>query len=447
MVDTNTSSSSSPPTIGLHPKESHLKYQRVSQDWIKAPIMTSFKASLYSFVLLILLHIINAEISPLARKESPLSTFKKGASLNRTRSSSYNDKCPEGCSCFYVQFDEAPGNKAIWVNCEEMTSKMTFLPPATVLPDEIWALDVTLNLITRLDTMDTLPTLRWFKISGNSLTRIEPNAFDNVASLEDLDLSFNNISELPNDIFSKLTNLKVLRLDHNHLQHLSEVIFDNSRELEELDLSYNPLKILYQEWFTSLQNLRALNVAHTGLMTIDHDTFHFTSSLEELDLSENNFSLVPNAGLKIIPNLKRLKLNGNPIKYINDESFEMLHSLQELEVCQSPRLTEIQAKSFSDLKNLRILIIGENPELVHIDSWAFYGITNFTVTSDSRNRIKPGALNLRHISLAGNRLQTLSQFSLPWCSLEFLDLRRNPWSCNCSLSWIHDCFPIHGDPR
>lgn len=384
------------------------------------------------------------------KHELSIQKATSGKNITRHKSSGkYSGVCPEGCVCFYVEVYKIPNvpSKAVWVNCEELNSRMTYLPPATVLPEDIWALDVTLNQITNLNVMDSLPTLRFLKISANSLQRLEPLVFDNVSSLEELDLSYNNLTELPEGIFGKLTRLRVLKLQYNHIRHLSWDTFDDNRELEELDLSHNPLKIIYQEWFKNLEQLRILNVAATGLMTIDHETFHFTTGLQQLDLSENLLSAVPNYGLKMIHNLKKLILNENPIKSINDESFEMLFTLEDLELCNLPKLTEIQAKSFSDLRNLKKLTIADNPNLVHIDPYAFYGIINFTVTSDSRDRIKSHQINLKHISLSGNRLSSLNQFSFPWCSLEFLDLRKNPWNCTCSLSWIHDCFPVMGDPR
>lgn len=52
-------------------------------------------------------------------------------------------------------------------------------------------------------------------------------------------------------------------------------------------------------------------------------------------------------------------------------------------------------------------------------------------------RIHPAAfasnLALKRVDLSGNGLETLDPATLRWELLEHLNLRDNPWNCNCSL--------------
>lgn len=73
------------------------------------------------------------------------------------------------------------------------------------------------------------------------LEPLEENAFDNQHSLEELDLSGNEIIKLPDKVFKNLHNLKTLNLAFNQIHELPKSIFDNLTSLTELALGMNNL--------------------------------------------------------------------------------------------------------------------------------------------------------------------------------------------------------------
>lgn len=354
--------------------------------------------------------------------------------------SSSNSTCPSLCTCFAaVEYTHVDPN-AVWVSCEARKlspSSLQNFPNASHLPDKMTCLDLTFNNITILNKTGVIDNLRYLKVSANSIQVIDEHAFEGIAKLETLDVSYNNISSIPLNALKPLTNLKVLDLSNNHIEDIPKRAFDHNTQLEQLILSHNPIKIVFPAWFETLSSLRVLHITQAQLFSLIPETFSKSRQLEDLDLSGNLFQEVPNNALRLLPNLKTLKLNNNQLKVLREESFQHLTSLVELEICQNEHLVEIHKKTFGGLVNLRNLTVAMNHDLVFIDPAAFHGIYNTT------------NFNLRHLSLRTNSLSQLPGYSLPFLKLDFLDLRQNPWDCDCNFMWIRK-IPMNilvGDPR
>lgn len=350
-------------------------------------------------------------------------------------------KCPDSCTCFVAaEYVYSVGEDAVWVNCERNKldpSALQKFPNATFLPELTAALDVSFNNITTLNLTDVILNLRYLKLSANSIQNVDEHAFEGTPNLEKLILSYNNISSLPLNAVKPLTNLKELDLSNNRIQNIPRRAFDYNTKLEQLILSHNPIKIVYAQWFESLSSLRDLKLNQAMLFSLEAGTFKGLNQLQSLDLSGNLFQSVPNDALRFLPNLKSLKLNNNNIKTLTEDSFQFMTSLTDLEICQNEHLVEIHKKAFGGLVNLRNLTIAENHDLVFIDPAAFRGIYNST------------NFNLRHLSLRTNSLSELHGYSLPFQKLDFLDLRQNPWQCDCNFLWIRKISTdtLIGDPR
>ncbi|KAK9394246.1 leucine-rich repeat and fibronectin type III domain-containing protein 1-like [Crotalus adamanteus] len=88
-----------------------------------------------------------------------------------------------------------------------------------------------------------LPNLRHLILSNNQLQDISPAAFDDfVGTLEDLDLSYNNLVRVPWDTIHRLHNVNSLSLDHNLIDFVPEGVFTNLLKLARLDMTSNKLK-------------------------------------------------------------------------------------------------------------------------------------------------------------------------------------------------------------
>ncbi|NXN96200.1 LRFN1 protein, partial [Rhinopomastus cyanomelas] len=90
-----------------------------------------------------------------------------------------------------------------------------------------------------------LASLRHLILANNQLATIEPSAFAAFAStVEDLDLSHNNLPALPWDAVAAMGSLATLTLDHNLLERVPAGAVARLPRLARLDLTANRLRAL-----------------------------------------------------------------------------------------------------------------------------------------------------------------------------------------------------------
>lgn len=93
------------------------------------------------------------------------------------------------------------------------------------------------------DHFKGLTNLRHLILANNQLHSISPHAFDDfLATLEDLDLSYNNLIEVPWETIGRLTNVNTLNMDHNLIENVPQGVFTNLHKLARLDMTSNKLK-------------------------------------------------------------------------------------------------------------------------------------------------------------------------------------------------------------
>ena len=103
----------------------------------------------------------------------------------------------------------------------------------------------------------------------------------------ELQLSFNDLSALPKEIFANLTNLQSLSLSINRIDELIPGTFDNLTNLNALYLDNNDLSILPPEIFSGLP-LEALFLSYNHLNELPSDIFHDISNLRALGVDSND---------------------------------------------------------------------------------------------------------------------------------------------------------------
>ena len=113
-------------------------------------------------------------------------------------------------------------------------------------------LDLSLNLCTNVSGEFLLffPNLEWLDISKNSLwISLDPDVYPNVSrlfstqtKLEYLDMSYNKLYTLPENIFTPTSNLKTLKVSRNYLDSWNSNL--TSPGFEHLDLRQNNLRYL-----------------------------------------------------------------------------------------------------------------------------------------------------------------------------------------------------------
>ncbi|NXF14093.1 LFN1L protein, partial [Smithornis capensis] len=107
------------------------------------------------------------------------------------------------------------------------------------------ALHLDSNRLTSIqeDHLKGLVNLRHLILSNNQLSFISPRSLDDfVETIEDLDLSYNNLVDVPWGTIARLANANTVSLDHNLIEFVPEGIFSNLHKLARLDMTSNKLK-------------------------------------------------------------------------------------------------------------------------------------------------------------------------------------------------------------
>lgn len=175
-------------------------------------------------------------------------------------------------------------------------------------------------------------------------------------------LNGNDIKELPNGIFDKLTNLERLDLSANRLVTLPKGLLKNLNNIKEFSASSNKIKELPEGVFDGLTKLTSIGITNNEIEKLPENIFKDTSSLKGLYLYENKIKELP----KSIGNLK--KLEGLHVYKNSIESIPL--ELKELKLLRNLDLSgnyikEIPSEVYNSLKNLERVNLNDN-ELTEI---------------------------------------------------------------------------------
>lgn len=131
---------------------------------------------------------------------------------------------------------------------------------------EIIVLSVTNCNIKKVSNIKlSLPSLVELDLSGNDLGEIESSIFENLRSLEYLNLSNMNLSQFDfNLIFKQQHRLRMLNISHNHLKQI-DLTFPKECIVENLYLEENDLTEIHNLILVHLQMLTKLSISRNQL--------------------------------------------------------------------------------------------------------------------------------------------------------------------------------------
>ncbi|XP_037087140.1 platelet glycoprotein V-like [Pollicipes pollicipes] len=244
-----------------------------------------------------------------------------------------------------------------------------------------------------------LPALETLLLDKNLLREIDPSALQGLKHLVRLDLGFNKLSTLDPELFAG-TAIRELSLHYNPLVTLDAGLFIFLPHLQVLDLDSTDLSALPAGLLAVNQRLVTLLLPHNHLTAVPAETLSEATSLRTLDMSGNKLESVPSAGLAVVPSLRRLILSSmSSLRRLEANAFSGLDELEEL-LCQFNGLTEVDESAFKDTLSGEYLA-----RLVRVD-------------------------------LKENSLTRISRDLLPWERMDYVDLERNPWTCDCEMDWV-----------
>jgi hypothetical protein len=100
----------------------------------------------------------------------------------------------------------------------------------------------------------------------NQIQSIDPFAFADLYSVNNLSLANNHIENLSSQLFEHFTQLSELDLSSNRIVQLNETLFQSLTNLNVLHLNHNPLKFLHPDLFTNLTQLKEIHLQDVELL-------------------------------------------------------------------------------------------------------------------------------------------------------------------------------------
>ena len=148
-------------------------------------------------------------------------------------------QCPTGCNCIWKLADTA-----LIVDCQEHPG----IDPEPLLSDQLDSL---------LSSNLTYGRLLQLLISNSPLTHV-PRSVCRLTTLRCLWLNNNQLTELPDNCLTNLSNLTTLAASDNAIVTLQDRVFDGLRNLFQLDLSRNRISSIGLSVFATSSNLSNL---------------------------------------------------------------------------------------------------------------------------------------------------------------------------------------------
>ncbi|XP_076854875.1 leucine-rich repeat-containing G-protein coupled receptor 4 [Brachyhypopomus gauderio] len=174
-----------------------------------------------------------------------------------------------------------------------------------------------------------------------------------------LDLSMNNITELPANVFQNLTYLEELRLAGNDLVFIHPEALSGLHQLKVLMLQNNQLKTVPSAALRNLHALQSLRLDANRITEVPPGSFDGLQQLRHLWLDDNDLSEVPVGPLQRQGNLQALTLALNRISHVPDGAFANLSGLVVLHL-HNNRIQEMGKNCFNGLDNLETLDLNFN---------------------------------------------------------------------------------------
>ncbi|KAL3991708.1 tubulin-specific chaperone A [Sarotherodon galilaeus] len=248
--------------------------------------------------------------------------------------------CPGRCICQHL-------SPTLTLLCAK--TGLLFVPPT--IDRKTVELRLTDNFITIIRRKDfyNMTSLVHLTLSRNTISQITPHAFLGLRALRALHMDGNRLSAIKSDHFKGLVNLRHLILGNNQIHQVAPTSFDEFvSTIEDLDLSNNNLRTLPWEAIAKMTNINTLTLDHNLIDHIGAGTFTLLTKLVRLDMTSNRLQKLPPDSLfqhaQVLSDAKgsssstlTVSFGGNPL-HCNCELLWLRRLTREddLETCASP---------------------------------------------------------------------------------------------------------------
>ncbi|XP_051938503.1 toll-like receptor 8 [Hippocampus zosterae] len=260
---------------------------------------------------------------------------------------------------------------------------------------------------------------------------IADGSFKAMSKLWDLDLSFNNLTNVPKGLPS---SLQMLQLASNQIQYISNDDLRGINQLKILKLQgncprcqnapfpcvpcQNESLAIHADAFEDLTQLQTLNLAGNSLMNLTSSWFKNLNQLKELFVSFNFLQTVfteEATFLTYLPKLEKLDISFNFLLKIYPQTLNLSHYFSRLQSLRTLHLAglvfqEIGAETLKPLyklKNLSALDLGTN-FIIQFDSSIFSKFSNLKMIYLAENRLYP--TKVKSVMHSSEGYQSISAF-------------------------------------
>uniref|UniRef100_A0A452V6I1 Leucine rich repeat containing G protein-coupled receptor 5 n=1 Tax=Ursus maritimus TaxID=29073 RepID=A0A452V6I1_URSMA len=252
----------------------------------------------------------------------------------------------------------------------------------------------------------------YLDLSMNNISQLPPNPLYSLRFLEELRLAGNALTYIPKGAFAGLYSLKVLMLQNNHLRQVPTEALQNLRSLQSLRLDANHISYVPPSCFSGLHSLRHLWLDDNALTEIPVQAFRSLSALQAMTLALNKIHHIPDYAFGNLSSLVVLHLHNNRIHSLGKKCFDGLHSLETLDLNYN-NLDEFPT-AIRTLSNLKELHFYDNP-IQLVGRSAFQHLPELrTLTLNGASQITEfpdltGTASLESLTLTGAQISSLPQ--------------------------------------
>ncbi|GMT28400.1 hypothetical protein PFISCL1PPCAC_19697, partial [Pristionchus fissidentatus] len=294
-----------------------------------------------------------------------------------------------------------------------------------VLPDTVVSVNIAHNSLSSVPlSIQVLPNLVFLNMSHNSLS----SSIEAIQStdLENVDFSFNGLTQIPSIWNSSVSTVNQIDLSHNSISSISREDFHLMTALNTLNLGHNSLSIVEEGALSGLSSLSSLDLSHNEISLLSPSSLGGLN-VDYLTLSHNQLSQVPLA-LSHLTRCKSIDLSSNSISSISSNIFSKIVQLARLDMSNN-KLEKISQYELSECSHLTWISLSHN-SIRDMTPYSLTGCPSLRRLDLSLNRlpsinIKPSDLNsLRHLNLSSNLLASLDWEGIP-LKIEYLHVDHN----------------------
>uniref|UniRef100_A0A665TNI6 Ig-like domain-containing protein n=1 Tax=Echeneis naucrates TaxID=173247 RepID=A0A665TNI6_ECHNA len=295
--------------------------------------------------------------------------------------------------------------------------------------------------------------IRDLYLSNNKISVLEFGALDHLGStLQVLRLSRNRISQIPVKAF-QLPKLTQLELNRNRIRQVEGLTFQGLSSLEVLKLQRNSISKLTDGAFWDLAKMKVLHLDYNSLTEVNSGSLYGLTSLQQLFLSNNSIARINPDGWKFCQKLRELNLSYNNLTRLDEGSLAVLGDLHTLRLGHNS-ISHITEGAFRGLKAVRVLELDHNDISGTIEdtNGAFSGLDSLNKLTLFGNKIKSvakkafsGLETLEHLNLGENAIRSIQPDAFSKMkNLKTLLIQSDSFLCDCQLHWLPDWLVTHG---